>query len=53
MSANNRGSAQENLELRHLSQWKPTRNQQAIERYMPGAWIFLEPTFAGYRLTYY
>ena len=31
----------------HLSQWKAKRNQQAIERFMPGAMIFLGPTHAG------
>ena len=50
MLASNRGQAQENSEARHISQWKPVRNQQAIERYSPGARFFSEPTCARERL---
>ena len=49
MPLNNHADAVGNLEPQHLSQWKPSRNQQAIERYTPGNGLVFERARAGYR----
>ena len=46
VAANRNGAAQENSVAAHLSQWKSKRNQPAINRFVPGERIFLEPTRA-------
>lgn len=47
MPPNNQANVVGNLEPQHLSQWKPMRNQQAIQRFAPGACLRFEPTHAG------
>ena len=47
VAANGNGAVQKNYVAAHLSQRKPKRNQPAINRFVPGEIIFLEPTCAG------
>ena len=49
MPPSNHADAVGNLDPQHLSQWKPSRNQQAIERYTPGNGLVFERARAGYR----
>jgi hypothetical protein len=47
VAANGNGAAQKNYVAAHLSQRKLKWNQLAINRFVPGEMIFLEPTRAG------
>ena len=44
MPANSHANRASILEPQHPSQWKPVRNQQAIQRYVPDAYLLFAPT---------